>query len=78
MELAEFYRSKALQELREDDLRREQSLEQFREWISKQSHVTNCRTGMMSDLTPGIFLKFFFHRRQLLASIPPSQQIFQR
>lgn len=51
MELSEQFKSKALDELREDDSRRQQALQQFREWISKQSHITNCRTGLTSVAT---------------------------
>lgn len=49
MELPEHLKLKALQELREDDSRKKQSLEQFREWISKQSHLKNCRTGKKEE-----------------------------
>lgn len=35
----------ALKELREDDLIREQSLEQMRDWISKHPAIKKCRTG---------------------------------
>jgi hypothetical protein len=45
MEFSEAFKSKALHELREDDLRKKQSLEQFRDWISKQSHIKNYQTG---------------------------------
>jgi hypothetical protein len=45
MELQEPYKSKALAELREEDSRKTQSLEQFREWISKQDHISNPRGG---------------------------------
>jgi hypothetical protein len=45
MELTEPFKTKAREELNEDDLRTKQSLEQFREWISKQTHIKNCRTG---------------------------------
>jgi hypothetical protein len=45
MELKEPYKSKALAELREEDSRKAQSLEQFRDWISKQDHITNPRGG---------------------------------
>jgi hypothetical protein len=48
MELSEFYKTKALQELREEDLRRSQALEQFRDWISKQGFIQHCRTGKSS------------------------------
>lgn len=39
------FKAKALLELREDDCRRRQALEQFREWVSKQGHIENCRNG---------------------------------
>lgn len=45
MELNEKFKLKAQVELREDDTRKHQALEQFREWISKQGHIKNCRTG---------------------------------
>lgn len=45
MELDEKFKIKAFAELREDDLRKRQALEQFREWIAKQGHIKNCRTG---------------------------------
>lgn len=35
----------ALEELREDDSMREQSLDQLREWISKHPNIKRCRTG---------------------------------
>jgi hypothetical protein len=44
MDVSEVYKAKALTELREEDLRRSQSLDQFRDWISKQSHINHCRT----------------------------------
>lgn len=50
MELSDEFRVKAFSELREDESRRRQSLEQFREWISKQSHMKNCRTGLLKAL----------------------------
>ena len=43
--LDEKFKLKAQVELREDDLRKEQALEQFREWLKKQGHIKNCRTG---------------------------------
>ncbi|KRT79365.1 CRAL-TRIO domain containing protein, partial [Oryctes borbonicus] len=42
--LPEETRKVALEELREDDTIREQSLEQMREWISKSANIKNCRT----------------------------------
>jgi len=46
-ELPEMYREKALVELREDDTRKQQALDQFREWISKQHHIKAGRTGKL-------------------------------
>ncbi|XP_070496761.1 retinaldehyde-binding protein 1-like [Chironomus tepperi] len=43
-QLSEKFIQKALNELREDDSRKQQALEQFREWISKQGHIQYCRT----------------------------------
>lgn len=45
MDLDEKYKLKAEVELREEDLRKKQALEQFREWLKKQTHIKNCRTG---------------------------------
>lgn len=45
MELNEKFKLIAQVELREDDTRKHQALEQFREWIAKQGHIKNCRTG---------------------------------
>lgn len=36
---------KARDEVREDASRKEQSLQQFREWIAKHSFIKRCRTG---------------------------------
>lgn len=36
---------KAKNELREDESRKQQSLEQFREWIAKHPFIKSCRTG---------------------------------
>lgn len=44
-QLSEQFKQKALNELREDDSRKQQALEQFREWISRQGHIKYCRTG---------------------------------
>ncbi|CRK93842.1 CLUMA_CG007369, isoform A [Clunio marinus] len=43
MELSDEFKIKAFKELREDGTRKKQALEQFREWISKQGHITKCR-----------------------------------
>lgn len=45
MALSDAIKNMAFVELREDDMRKMQALEQFREWISKQGHIKNCRTG---------------------------------
>lgn len=45
--LAEEFKAKAKAELREDELRKSQALEQFRDWIAKQGHIRSCRTGSM-------------------------------
>lgn len=39
---------KAKIEVREDETRKQQSLEQFREWIAKHPFIKNCRTGKIS------------------------------
>lgn len=39
----------AKNELREDDLRKSQSLAQFRDWISKHSFLQNVRQGRNID-----------------------------
>lgn len=44
-ELPESSRKLALDELREDDFVRQQSLDQMREWINKNSNIKKCRTG---------------------------------
>lgn len=44
-ELPEDVKKMALEELREDDNIREQSLEQMREWINKHPNIKRCRTG---------------------------------
>jgi hypothetical protein len=36
---------KARADMREDDARKQQSLEQFREWIAKHPFIKNCKTG---------------------------------
>lgn len=46
MDLSEEYKSIARNELREDELRKQQALEQFHEWICKQGHIKNCRKGL--------------------------------
>lgn len=48
MELSEFYKAKAFEDFGEDDLKRNQSLEQFREWIRKQTHI---KSGELSKFS---------------------------
>lgn len=45
MPLDDFYIEKAKNELRETDGRKSQSLEQFREWISKHLFLKDVRQG---------------------------------
>lgn len=44
-QLPEAAKKTALEELREDDSMREQSLTQMREWINKHPNIKRCRTG---------------------------------
>lgn len=37
-------------ELREDDVRKSQSLAQFREWLSKHPFIKKCRQGMSTQV----------------------------
>jgi hypothetical protein len=50
-QLPEAERTKALQELREDDNIREQSLDQMRDWINKHPNIKKCRTGTIYTFT---------------------------
>lgn len=51
---------KAKIELREDESRKEQSLEQFREWIGKHPFIKNCRTGkIFKSCVPPYFVNSF-------------------
>lgn len=80
MTLAEKIGNKALIELREDDFRKKQALEQFRDWISKQGHIKNCRTGLwigQTMLFRCIETASFF-RRQFSASVSASEKICKR
>lgn len=43
--LASFFSKKAKEEVREDEHRKEQSLEQFREWIAKHPFIKRFNTG---------------------------------
>lgn len=44
-QLPQSERNKALEELREDDNIRKQSLNQMRDWINKHPNIKKCRTG---------------------------------
>jgi hypothetical protein len=50
IELSGKFKEKALEELREDELRRNQALDQFRDWITVQRHIVKCRTGEYPSL----------------------------
>lgn len=43
--LSDKFLVKAKEELREDDKRKEQALEHFREWISKHPYIKSVRQG---------------------------------
>lgn len=45
--LTEELKRKASNELRENVTRTTQALAQFRDWIGKQNHIKNCRTGLI-------------------------------
>jgi hypothetical protein len=45
-----YFIEKAKNELREDDSRRDQALQQFRERISKHTFLSNCRQGEENKL----------------------------
>lgn len=49
--LSEYYQDIALKELREDESRRRQALEQFRDWIKKHPFIKSCRTGQYNSCT---------------------------
>ena len=44
MDLEKFLKQNR-EEIREDDARKEQSLVQFREWLSKHPFIVKCRSG---------------------------------
>ena len=56
-------------ELREDVNTREQALERFREWISKDSSIKNCRTD-------AVFLLRFLRTKKF--SLPLAQEMLKR
>lgn len=55
--LADKFLEKAKEELREDDTRKEQALEHFRQWIQKHPFIKDIRQGKLLNL---IFLIIFF------------------
>jgi hypothetical protein len=77
MDLSEPFKTQAMNELREDETRKVQALEQFRDWITKQDHIHNPRTGLWLSFTTSqiIVATFTFRRRQLFASISKSEKI---
>lgn len=52
--LAQKYIEKARDELREDDTRKEQALQHFREWIAKHPFIKNIRQGDWTGITKKI------------------------
>lgn len=60
--LSEKYVQIAKNELREDESRKTQSLQQFRELIDKHPYIRNCRTGNISI----IFIYLLVYLRMFL------------
>lgn len=81
MVLEQMYIDKAKNELREDDLRKSQSLAQFREWIAKHPFLKNVRQGTLKKI---FFSSFFFmfssssfvSRRHIFATIFTCTKVF--
>ncbi|CAH1164321.1 unnamed protein product [Phaedon cochleariae] len=67
--LPEPEKKKALEELREDDNSREQSLDQMREWIAKHPNIKRCRTDAP-------FLLRFLRTKKF--SVPQSCEMLER
>ncbi|EAT36454.1 AAEL011454-PA [Aedes aegypti] len=67
--LSDKFRKLALEELREDDDIREQSLTQMREWIAKHPYIRKCRTDAP-------FLLRFLRFRKF--SVPQAQEALER
>lgn len=55
IKLTSVFRKKALEEVNEDESRKEQSLKQFREWIAKHPFIKRVRTGQK------FFKKIYFY-----------------
>jgi len=47
--LSESFRAIAKEELREDENRKQQALQQFKDWIAKHPFVRNVRQGQLID-----------------------------
>lgn len=86
--LPEAVKKTALEELRENEDIREQSVEQMREWINKHPNIKKCRTGKLFLYFPGhslIFLISFADTPFLLRflrtkkfSVPLSCEMLER
>jgi CRISPR/Cas system CMR-associated protein Cmr5 small subunit len=61
--LSEKYKELAKTNVREDESRREQSLEQFREWLSKHPFIKKCNTGLLH------FIAFFILSHENFATL---------
>jgi hypothetical protein len=55
------------EEIREDDSRKEQSLAQFREWLSKHPFIVKCRTGKLNISKSFSFINFSPLNRRFVA-----------
>lgn len=75
-QLPEDIKKIALEELREDDNIREQSLNQMREWINKHPAIKRCRTGKYSFRFFRIKVtKLLLFRCPLPSSFPTHQKV---
>lgn len=57
--VSEYYLKVAQEELREDDCRRSQSLDQFREFVCKHPAIKRCRTGKKVHLSSSDLIQKF-------------------
>lgn len=61
--LADKFLEKAKEELREDETRKEQALEHFRQWIQKHPYIKDIRQGKkLDDLVYLHFMAFLINQ----------------
>lgn len=56
--LPEKFVEKAKRELREDENRKEQALEHFREWLKKHPYIKEYRQGILNDKFNDLRMEF--------------------